>query len=385
MPRNPPGRPEGRPHIFLRSETDVYESALDAILGALQCSRTSILVRDHAGVMRFVASRGLSEPYRRAVDGHSPWGPEVSNAEPTCVDDVAHSAFPEPLKRAVLKEDIHALAFIPLQPGGRLIGKFMTYYNTPHAFTRAEIDVAVTIARQLGFGIERTRAEQSLKASKDRLQLALNAAQLGWWQYDPLSGVILGDARLKEIFDFTADETPIEEFVKRVHPDDVGRVLADREAALDPVNPKPYAHEYRVQPRDGEVRWVEAHGLAYFEGSGRERRAVSFIGTVQDITERKQHEEREHLLMREISHRAKNMLSVVQAIAQQTSTQNPEDFIARFGGPSYPERMEGGRDRGLGSRPARALQRPLWLSHCRARSQAAPQSGFRASHWAGPP
>ncbi len=186
---------------------------------------------------------------------------------------------------------------------------------------------AVGIVRDI---TERKLAEQALRASKDRLELALNAAQLGWWQFDPVSGLILGDARLKEIFDFTADETPLEEFAKRVHPDDAARVWADREAALDPADPKPYAHEYRVQRRDAEIRWVEAHGLAYFEGSGRERRPVSFIGTVQDITERKQHEEREHLLMREVNHRAKNMLSVVDAIAHQTAARNPEDFVERF-------------------------------------------------------
>jgi hypothetical protein len=44
---------------------------------------------------------------------------------------------------------------------------------------------------------------------------------------------------------------------------------------------------------------------------------VGFVGTVADITQRKEHEEREHLLMREINHRAKNMLSVVDAIAHQ--------------------------------------------------------------------
>ncbi len=176
----------------------------------------------------------------------------------------------------------------------------------------------------------RKQAEQDLQASKDRLQLALNAAQLGSWQYDLRHRVILVDTRLKEIFDFTADETPIEEFMKRVHPDDAKRVWADREAALDPADPKPYAHEYRIQRRGGEVRWVEAHGLAYFEGAGPERQAVSFGGTVQDITERKEREEKEHLLMREVNHRAKNMLSVVDAIAHQTATKNPEDFIERF-------------------------------------------------------
>jgi PAS domain S-box-containing protein len=309
---------------------DVYEPALDAILDALQCSRASILLRDSSGVMRFVASRGLSEPYRRAVDGHSPWGPDVKDAEPIFVDDVAHAAFPEPLKRVVIKEGIHALAFIPLQPAGRLVGKFMPYYNIPHAFTRAEIELAVTIARQLGFSIERKRAEQALLASKDRLQLALNAAQLGWWQYDPRNRLVRWDARLKEMFDVAEDETDVKEFTKRVHPDDVERVWAAVEAALDPTDPRPYATEFRLWRADGEARWVEAHGLVHFEGAGHERRAVNMVGTAQDITERKGREEKEHLLMREINHRAKNMLSVVDAIAHQTATKNPEDFVERF-------------------------------------------------------
>jgi PAS domain S-box-containing protein len=176
----------------------------------------------------------------------------------------------------------------------------------------------------------RKQAERALEASNARLQLALNATRLGWWQYDPRGRVILVDTRLKEIFDFTDDETSIDEFIKRVHPDDLERVWADREAALNPADPKPYAHEYRIRRRDGEVRWVEAHGLADFEGVGRERRAVNFVGTVADVTGRKEREEREHLLMREVNHRAKNVLSVVDAIARQTTTKNPEDFVERF-------------------------------------------------------
>jgi len=316
-----------------RAETleDVYAPALDAILGALQCSRAAILLRDSSGVMRFVASRGLSEPYRRAVDGHSPWDPDVKDAEPICVDDVSHAAFPKTLKRAVINEGIRAVAFIPLHPAGRLIGKFMTYYDVPHAFSRPEIELAVTIARQLGFGIERKRAGQALQASKDRLEFALNAAQLGWWQYDPLHSVISGDTRAQQIFDVTPGDIPIEDIItKRLHPDDAERVWTAFQVALDPSNPKPYTIEYRLQRGGGEVTWVEAHGLAHFEGGGHNRRIESIVGTVQDITERKEREEKEHLLMREINHRAKNMLSVVDAIAHQTATKNPEDFVERF-------------------------------------------------------
>jgi len=176
----------------------------------------------------------------------------------------------------------------------------------------------------------RKQAEQELQASKDRLQLAFDATRLGWWQYDPLRHTAWGDARFQEIFDLTADEISVEKLMKRVHPDDAERFWADRQAALDPANPRRSATEFRIRRRNGEIRWVEAHRLAYFEGVGPERRAVSFGGTVQDITERKEREEKEHLLMREINHRAKNMLSVVDAIAHQTATRNPEDFIERF-------------------------------------------------------
>ena len=178
--------------------------------------------------------------------------------------------------------------------------------------------------------IEREQAEQAWRASKDRLQLALDTAQIGWWRYDPHRRVVTGDTRFKEIYDIADDEMPVEDIGKLVHPDDSERFLADREAASDPANPKRWPHEYRVQRRDGEVRWVEVRWLAYFDGDQRERGAASVVGTAHDITERKHHQEREHLLLREINHRAKNMLSVVDAVAHQTATRTPEGFIERF-------------------------------------------------------
>jgi PAS domain S-box-containing protein len=176
----------------------------------------------------------------------------------------------------------------------------------------------------------RPAAEDLLRDGKDRLQFALDATLLGWWQYDPIRRVVSGDTRFKEIFDVTAGETPIEEVMNRVHPQYVETDRAALKAVLDPVDSRRSATEFRLRRRDGEVRWVEVYGLAYFEGAGRERRAVSMVGTTQDVTERKQREEKVLLLMREVNHRAKNMLTVVDAIAHQTAIKNPEDFIERF-------------------------------------------------------
>jgi PAS domain S-box-containing protein len=193
----------------------------------------------------------------------------------------------------------------------------------------AEVDTLMAELR--GAATRRQAAEHDLQASKDQLQLAFDATKLGWWRYDPLRGVAWGDARFDEIFEVTAGEIAIEDLMKRVHPDDVERFRANGQAVLDPVNPTQYVHhEYLVRRRDGTVRWVEANALAYFEGAGAERRAVSLGGTVQDITERKEREEKEHLLMREVNHRAKNMLSVVDAIAHQTAARNAEGFVERF-------------------------------------------------------
>ena len=56
-----------------------------------------------------------------------------------------------------------------------------------------------------------------------------------------------------------------------------------------------------------------------------------FTGTLHDIRERKRFEEQIHLLMSEVNHRAKNLLTVVQTIARQTAATKPDDFIERFG------------------------------------------------------
>jgi type I restriction enzyme M protein len=153
---------------------------------------------------------------------------------------------------------------------------------------------------------ERKRAEAALRESQVQLreaaaqrQLALDAAKLGWWHYDPLTNVSWYDNGYCTIFDVTGSERPNDEILERLHPDDLPGVWAKVEAALDPADPKPYAAEYRIHRSDGSLRWVEAHGIAAFEGEGDQRHATSLVGTVQDITERKRGEEDRQLLLEE--------------------------------------------------------------------------------------
>jgi PAS domain S-box-containing protein len=163
------------------SVADVYEAALDAIVRALGCNRASILMFDHIGVMKFVAWRGLSERYRQGVEGHSPWTRDSKDPQPVSIDDIDHAELDAALKATVKAEGIRALAFIPLLARGELVGKFMAYYPAPHVFTQADIDLAVTIARQLGFTVDRMRAEDAkellLSESKHRIKNTLATVQ----------------------------------------------------------------------------------------------------------------------------------------------------------------------------------------------------------------
>ena len=93
------------------SLAQVYESAMQFICSALQCSRVAILLLDDSGVMRFITSRGLSENYRMAVEGHSPWPAEATDPQPVCIPDIDAAALEASVQQKVRKEEIRALAF----------------------------------------------------------------------------------------------------------------------------------------------------------------------------------------------------------------------------------------------------------------------------------
>jgi PAS domain S-box-containing protein len=163
------------------SAADVYEAALDSIIRALGCERASILLFDTSGVMKFVAWRNLSDDYRRAVEGHSPWSRDTTNPQPIALHDIDGAELEPNLKATIKTEGIGACAFIPLTSRGELVGKFMTYYSAPHSFTAENLELAVTVARQLGFALERLQSQDAkemlLAESRHRIKNILATVQ----------------------------------------------------------------------------------------------------------------------------------------------------------------------------------------------------------------
>ena len=136
----------------------------------------------------------------------------------------------------------------------------------------------------------RERSESALREADFRWRFAIEGAGDGLWDWDVTKSTVFFSARWKEMFGFAQDEigSGLDEWSKRVHPDDLMRVMADVQAHLDGTTPA-YAGEHRVSCKDGSWKWILDRGLVVErDATGKPLRV---IGTHTDITERKQDEE----------------------------------------------------------------------------------------------
>jgi len=275
--------------VVNRAETlsGLYDKAIDTIIKALHADRASILLFDDEGVMRFEAWRGLSQAYREAVEGHSPWPPDQQDPPAIFIPDVASSGLHTSLRSVIQSEGISALGFIPLTFGGRLLGKFMMYFDRPHVMDEQERGLAQTIARTLALGIERARAGELLRSNEERLRLAMAAGSMGAWDADLSTGATNWDAKQYELFDRPRDRplTHAEHFYESIHPDDVCRV---KEAAAEALTTGSFSQEFRVVAQDGSIRWLAGQGATVRNNQGE---AIRMVGINYDITRRKHVEE----------------------------------------------------------------------------------------------
>jgi two-component sensor histidine kinase len=108
-----------------------------------------------------------------------------------------------------------------------------------------------------------------------------------------------------------------------IHPEDWERLRA----ALANVNEhaQTFQTEFRVHRPNGELRWCIGAAAASIDAT---HRVVRLGGVVVDITDRKRAEERQTLLVREVDHRARNALAVVQSIVRLTRAESKEAYIA---------------------------------------------------------
>ncbi|HEX2815361.1 MAG TPA: PAS domain-containing protein [Phenylobacterium sp.] len=162
----------------------------------------------------------------------------------------------------------------------------------------------------------RTMAAELVEQHR-RLEVAVEAAGLGFWEWEVGAGKVTWSEHNKALYGLPPDaEVSVQSYLEMVHPEDVEAVRSAFLAARDKPEGGDYSIEHRIVTASGEQRWIAARARVANDPSGETRLVV---GTSLDITDSKAAEERRALLMGELAHRAKNGIAVIMAIVSQTA------------------------------------------------------------------
>src|SRR5712671_1252770 len=188
------------------------------------------------------------------------------------------------------------------------------------------IDYFVSVIEDIS---SRKQAEKELRENEERFRSSLLHSPLPISLFDERAQILAISQSWLEQSGYSREELPrLEDWTIRAYGERSGEELERlRQMTIISTEPEARSAELMIHTKDGRERfWSFVFSPLAIQSDGRRL----FVCVAQDVTDQKAHEEQIHLLMSEINHRAKNMLSLVQAIARQTATRGPEDFIERF-------------------------------------------------------
>lgn len=227
----------------------------------------------------------------------------------------------KPHEMAVIQYDIPR----PASEGGGFYQRYWTPIHTPVKGPDGKVDYIVQSPMDVTESVLRTREADA------RLRVALHAADLGSWEYEPETDIWRRSATVDEIFGFSPGEGgPVAApFFARMHPDDLSSVMTTVNDALESPDQTTMNYDYRViDPATGRVRHVASRGEVLRTSNGKPR----LIGVMMDVSTDRLREAalaeavkaqetlllQKDILLAEVNHRVKNSLQlVVSALSLQ--------------------------------------------------------------------
>ncbi|HSQ98612.1 MAG TPA: PAS domain-containing protein [Sphingomicrobium sp.] len=239
------------------------------------------------------------------------WGPEFvaiyNDAYAPTIGDKHPRALGRPACEnwSELWDDLRPLLQSVRDTGRTVVAKDRPFYIERHGYPEtvyfdisysAVTDENGTVAGVLCIVNETTEqvlAHQALRESEERLRLAVDNAEIGFWDVQEGHGELTWPPATKAMFGISPDvPVSMDDFYAGVHPEDLPSVAEAYGAAADPARRALYDVEYRtIGKEDKVVRWVAAKGRGIFDGDGPDARCLRVIGTAIDITSRKSAEE----------------------------------------------------------------------------------------------
>lgn len=209
-----------------------------------------------------------------------------ASTEPVWVEDV--TAEPNvPRGPAAAAAGLRRAVGTPIVVGGRVFGVLELFGAGRQEADPRILRMLASIGGQIGQFAERRRAEEQVRAERRRLGIALEAGQMGTWDWDIRSGKVHGSESMYRIVGAPTRDRTFSEFQRLVHRDDRASVTARLRRAVETGSS--LRIEFRIVRPSGDTRWLEARGQVVRDESGT---VTGITGVALDITERKRAEDR---------------------------------------------------------------------------------------------
>jgi PAS domain S-box-containing protein len=294
--------------------TETTQQVMAARSLAVERERQRLMLQQMPGFAALLAGPDhrfayINDAYREIAGDRDFIGRAVSEVFP----DIAGQGFYELLDKVYASGEAFAARALPIRldwPQGERVIDLLYQPVRDDAGQVTGIFVG-------GYDItERWRAEAELQRTAERLQLATENAEIGFWDVDPVNDILTWPPRTKAMFGISPDvPVSMRDFYDGLHPDDRGATSAAYAAAADPERRALYDVEYRtVGKEDGLIRWVAAKGRGVSDPAGR---CVRVAGTAIDITARKLAEEQLRVLNETLETRVAERTSELEAAHEQ--------------------------------------------------------------------
>ncbi|PZO36381.1 MAG: hypothetical protein DCF19_21515 [Pseudanabaena frigida] len=320
-----------------QSVNEIYQIALNGICSAFRTSRAAVITTDSYHNLKYQESVGISQIYKRSVE--------------TFFEDACHQvelrfrSFPHcavlPSDRSLQSicqiENIGALAVFPLEYEHRHLGDIVAYFDAPRQFTEEEVQLMQTIVTYVAIALTRKQAEQALKESQQFIQRIADTIPNILYIYDiEEKRNIYCNQTITHILGYSLYEIQAmgESLLQIiVHPDDFEKIQEHHSYIRNQKLEDLFFIEYRMKDVHGKWKWFYSQETVFLYNSDGTVKQI--IGAASDITELKEAEvnlqssllEKE-VLLREVHHRVKNNLSVVDSLlSMQARYVNDEEAL----------------------------------------------------------
>ncbi len=303
------------PDTSLKSTVDYFISGLEKFNHGLYCS---VLLLDEDGKsVQHLSSPSLPTAYTNKINGLE-IGPEAGSCgtaiflrKTVIVSDIKNDPLWRNYKQLASKYKLAACWSFPIvTSSNKVLGSFAGYYREKISPSEEQMELFSRVATLMGVIIENKQAEQKISISNERYLLATKATNDAIWDYDIKNKRLYFGESFYTIFGYTSGHHPGKHgfWESKIHPDDKDKTTKIYTSAIKNKERGVVYAEYRFRKADNSYVLVADRAFIVWDNDGN---AVRFVGSMQDITDRKRLEGQ--LLTQEINKQKTIAQAVVDA------------------------------------------------------------------------